>query len=276
VAGSSRISILSAGIIFIKKIFKNPYKSIGLSKASIINLKLKAPGRIRNLRITGGQVTYSSPLELTHALKEIFAEGIYEQAFPQNPYIIDCGANIGMSVIYLKNIAPDALIDAFEPDERNFSLLKKNVQSFDLKDVFLHNAAVWKEDTELNFSAEGTMSSRISNAGAEGKGSIVKAVRLRNYLTRKVDFLKIDIEGAEFEVLKDSADMLYLVKHMFIEYHGTFEQNGELLSMLEIITNQGFSFYIKEAAPVYEKPFTGRRPFPGNWDVQLNIFCIKR
>ena len=41
--------------------------------------------------------------------------------------------------------------------------------------------------------------------------------------------MKLDIEGAEYKVLKDIADNLGNVNNMFIEYHGTFDQNNELI-----------------------------------------------
>ena len=87
----------------------------------------------------------------------------------------------------------------------------------------------------------------------------VKASRLKDFLNKKVDFLKLDIEGAEYKVLKDVAENLGCVNKMFIEYHGTFEQNVELLEILELVSNAGFKFYIKEAAPVLNN-----RSYPKN------------
>ncbi len=58
-------------------------------------------------------------------LKEIFIEDIYDQQLPENAYILDCGAHIGLSVIYLKSICPSANIICFEPDNKNFELTSK-------------------------------------------------------------------------------------------------------------------------------------------------------
>ena len=216
-------------------------------------------------------------MDFAFAFEEIFANKIYEQQIPPGGYILDCGANIGLSVIYLNKIAPDAVIEAFEPDLKNFSFLERNMRAFKINNIQLHKAAVWKENTTLSFSSEGSMSSKINNVYETGTetGTIVNAVRLRDYLIRKVDFLKMDIEGAEYEVLKDIADRLHFVMSMFVEYHGTFSQNRELLHMLEIIEKAGFSFYIKEAAVLFSHPFTKRAKHQNVWDVQLNIFCIR-
>ena len=96
----------------------------------------------------------------------------------------------------------------------------------------------------------------------------------KDFLSKKVDFLKLDIEGAEYKVLKDVAENLNNVDKMFIEYHGSFAQNNELLEILELISNAGFKFYIKEAAPVFEQPFLPKR-HSGEYDVQLNMFCFR-
>jgi len=276
-AENTFINKVLAGVIQrIKKLFHRRYQKVGLSWLQVKELKHLSAGKERKIKMLNGWISYISPQELFHAVDEIFIDNIYGQQLKRDAYIIDCGANIGMSIIRLKMIAPDAIIDAFEPDEQNFALLKKNIGSFNFSNVALHKAAVWKEKTMLSFNAEGSMSSRIDEkVGIEKKVMQVEAVRLKDYLVKPVDFLKIDIEGAEYKVLQDISDGLQVVKTMFVEYHGGFNQNNELLEIFEIINNAGFVFYIKEAASVYDSPFMKKRRFPGEWDVQLNIFCIR-
>ena len=64
------------------------------------------------------------------------------------------------------------------------------------------------------------------------------------------------------------------VNNMFVEYHGTFEQNNELLEIFDIILKAGFKFYIKEAANTYNHPFL-RKKTEHDYDLQLNIFCFR-
>ena len=86
--------------------------------------------------------------------------------------------------------------------------------------------------------------------------------------------MKIDIEGAEYEVLKDIKDKLHLIDNMFLEYHGSFNQNIQLNELLQMIVASGFKYYIKEAATVYPTPFY-RNHTSETYDVQLNIFCFR-
>lgn len=97
---------------------------------------------------------------------------------------------------------------------------------------------------------------------------------LKNYLKgRKVDFLKIDIEGAEYEVIKDCENELKNIDFLFIEYHSMPEKGQNLHEILEIVHRTGFKYHIKEA-------YTSKHPFMERnlnfgMDLQLNIFCYK-
>jgi hypothetical protein len=140
--------------------------------------------------------------------------------------------------------------------------------------VNLRKEAAWIANTEISFSNEGTMGSKIEQGG--NSNISVKAARLKELLNRTVDFLKIDIEGAEYAVLKDIVPELKNVKNMFLEYHGKFEQVTELTEMFNWITSAGFHYYIKEAANIYPAPFVHRKTgSQAPYDVQLNIFCIR-
>lgn len=256
--------------------FYNPYKKLGLSWLAVKKLKHQSAGRERSFDFFGKKLFFTSPPETYHGLEEIFIGEIYRQKLEKQPYILDCGANIGLSIIYLKHIFPDAIIEAFEPDDTNFGLLQKNIASFGLQnDVLAHKVAIWKENTTLQFTADATMGSKIETGNTDAKTVTVKAVRLKDYLDKKIDFLKIDIEGAEYEVLKDIVPALGNINNLFVEYHGLFEQNAQLVEIFQLIKDAGFKFYIKEAADVYHSPFLKEKKYSNPYDVQLNIFCFK-
>ncbi len=256
------------------RIFHNPYRVVNIDPIKKIYYKHLSPGRVRTHRLFNKDLSFISTTELLHGLKEIFIDEIYKQDLPPHPFIIDCGANIGLSVIYMKRLYPDAEIIAFEPDEKNFELLKKNTEAFGFKNVEIRKEAVWIENTMLQFAGEGSMSSRIES-GPSPLQVRVKAIRLKDFLIRPVDFLKIDIEGAEFQVLNDVADNLHFVNHLFLEYHGSFRQNAELSRLFSLIVENGFSYYIKEATSVYDTPLELTKKANMPYDIQLNIFCFR-
>jgi FkbM family methyltransferase len=207
--------------------------------------------------------------------QEIFCKQIYKFTCknPQ-PFIIDAGANIGLSVIYFKQLYPDCEILAFEPDKNVFDALRLNVQSFGLNNVELIPKALWDELTTLQFYAEGADGGRIAVHGESAQLDVVPTIRLRQFLNRKVDFLKIDIEGAEIRVLEDCKDLLNNVERIFLEYHSFKGEEQSLHRILDILQGAGFRYNIKHTGVFSNHPFEEINSYMG-MDLQLNIFAYR-
>src|SRR5947208_15954595 len=100
----------------------------------------------------------------------------------------------------------------------------ENIVQNGLTDVRVVEAGVDGQEGVLTFYSDGNVGSSLAEP-PPGKASQrrakyqVPSVRLRNCLTEPVDFLKMNIEGAEWEVLADSEDRLHHVREMVIEYH---------------------------------------------------------
>jgi FkbM family methyltransferase len=221
------------------------------------------------------KIIYRRPYEVLHTYRELFEEEIYNfTASSASPFIIDCGANIGLSVLYFKRLYPGATLVAFEPDKENFHLLQENTAANQLQNVDLRQAAVWKENGTLSFSSAGTQDSQIVTNGKTANTIQIRAERLADLLKdRHVDFLKIDIEGAELEVLKDCEPQLSNVENLFVEYHGKASETEKLTQLLEILKKY-YKVYLKLAADNLEHPFVTKTT-NGVFDVQLNIFCYR-
>lgn len=202
---------------------------------------------------------------------EIFTKGMYEFKSESNtPFIIDCGANIGLSVIYFKTLYPKVKIVAFEPDKHIFSVLGKNIATFGFSDVKLYQQAIWDSDTEIEFHVEGGCSGRIPKPGDVDNIVKIKTKKLKTLLYQNVDFLKMDIEGAEYRVLLDCNEKLLNVKNIFIEYHSHVKEKQTLHEILDILSANGFRYHIHEAY-TNSKPYIDRELMLG-MDLQLNIF----
>jgi FkbM family methyltransferase len=224
----------------------------------------------------------NKPLEIADAAsflfmyKEIFEREIYKfQSSRKAPLIVDCGANIGMSIIYFKKLYRNAEVIAFEPDKRIFGLLQKNVSSFHLNDVELINKGLWDKETTLNFEAEGADAGRVSGNENDNAISTIEVVKLSGYLNNTVDFLKIDIEGAELTVLQECKDKLTNVQNIFVEYHSFLDQEQTLEQILKILREAGFRYYIDAPGLASKNPFIEVRESLG-MDMQLNIYGVRR
>jgi len=81
----------------------------------------------------------------------------------------------------------------------------------------------------------------------------IPSLRLSSLITQKIDFLKIDIEGSESEVLNEIKDELYLVRQLVIEFHSdTKEDFKKLKKMLMVLENESFNFYLAQKKKILD------------------------
>jgi FkbM family methyltransferase len=185
--------------------------------------------------------------------KEVFVKRIYHfTAERSDPLILDCGSNIGAVILYMKHLYPQARIVGFEPDPALFPWLQENLNLNGVKDVRVIQAALSAREGTLTFYSDGNYGSCLAQhlpADVDPQKWIrsdVPCVRLRDYLTESVDFLKMNIESAEWEVLADSEDRLPLVREMVIEYHHFPGIPRTLHKILELLDRQGFDYLIND------------------------------
>ncbi|WP_194776124.1 FkbM family methyltransferase [Pararhodonellum marinum] len=254
----------------------------------IPNAKEDELNRIRSMAFEESGVAvgiFDKPFQFHHAAsfvntyKEIFQDEIYkfDPLVTSGGLILDCGANMGLSVLYFALNYPDHKILAFEPEAEIFEVLKGNVMAFDLKNVTLYKKAVWIEESELVFHSDGGMGGRIHTIYKNSPAEVtkVKTIELKKLLNEKVDFLKIDIEGAEYEVLKDCKNELSKVKHLFFEYHNDVFKVQTLHELLQMVVEEGFTYHLKESS-ARMKPFIDKDLICERYDMAITVFCSKK
>jgi FkbM family methyltransferase len=210
----------------------------------------KAPGSVVDCLDYKVQINHG--LNFYVLYKDIFVKRIYHfEAIDPAPFILDCGSNIGISILYFKHLYPAARILGFEPDPTIYPYTESNVLQNNLSDVRLIQAALAGEEGTLTLYSDGSFGSYLADHVPDEipAGWVryeVPSVRLRDYLTEPVDFLKINIEGAEWEVLADSAEELRQVSKMVIEYHHLPGLPRTLHKILELLDRQGFEYLIND------------------------------
>lgn len=207
--------------------------------------------------------------------KEIFVDNNYLfNAQTDSPVIYDCGSNIGTSVIYFKEIYPGAKIKAFEAQPDIFSILKQNIEFNKIDSVELYSKAVWINNDGIEITSEGADGSSIFGDGPKTK---IDSIRLKELIEKEetIDFLKMDIEGAETDVLKDCENSLQHIKHIFIEYHSFVNEKQNLDLVLSILSKNGFRYFVESA--IHKKfLFTNEKnEYSPNMDLQTNIYAYK-
>jgi FkbM family methyltransferase len=199
----------------------------------------------------GFQVTHFDQQTLRYLYREIFARQYYYFISQgKTPSILDCGANVGMASLYFKWLYPEARIRAFEPDPTTFRLLQENLARNRL-DVETYNCALWDEDTELEFYVDsarpGSLLMSTEASRSKTKPIRVPATRLSSFIDGPIDFLKLDVEGAEHRVLEDliQAGKLKHVRQMVVEYHHRIgQQRSRLGVFLHKLEGAGFEYQI--------------------------------
>ncbi len=162
-----------------------------------------------------------------------------------HPLILDCGANIGFTVLNYKRQFPRARIIAFEPDPQFAPVLRRNLEQNGAGDVQVVEAAAWIRDGQARWLCEGIDGSRIVDAEQETSGIVsVRTVDLANYLTEAVDLLKMDIEGAEYEVVAHLGNRLQNVKNILVECHLDQTKIVPFGNLLCVLADAGFNMSV--------------------------------
>ncbi len=199
----------------------------------------------KTTKVKNYDITYFCEEELKILKKEIFSNEIYKIYLKKNnPLIFDIGSHIGLSILYFKILYPNSRIIAFEPNPNVFPLLEENISLNNVPNVELYNFALGKKECNRDLYIDSTgigafsTSSFTKNAWNGKQKTIpiqVQVKQLSKYIQKEVDLLKIDIEGAELEVLEELKcnDKLKFIKNIIIEYHPMKKNNlNKIISIL--------------------------------------------
>ena len=200
--------------------------------------------RLGPLRIVAG-----SHNDLAFGFIELFVKEEYDVALPTTtPLIVDCGANIGLAMVYFKVRYPGARVICFEPNPASCELIDEHIRENNLRDVTVQRAACGAAPGEASFFINSTDSilSSFDRERAQAEVEIkVPVVRLSESIRGPVDLLKMDVEGAEWAILGDLSESgkLPLIKAMIIEYHHQISGRPAALSrFLRMIEDAGFRY----------------------------------
>lgn len=158
-------------------------------------------------------------------LKQVVFERAFDFPFAVEPrFIIDAGANIGLSTAILATRYPDARIVALEIAPGNVALLRRNMAPY--PNVTVLHEALWSHRTRLDLVDERApaWAFQVQPVGDEAGDGRVAASGIHDLLERfgaeRADIVKIDIEGAEREVFGVNAEMwLDRVGVVLVETH---------------------------------------------------------
>ena len=145
---------------------------------------------------------------------EEFETELVKKEVQREDVVLDIGANIGYyTLIFAKLVGEKGKVYAFEPDPTNFKLLKKNVLINGYKNVIFVQKAVSQKNgiVKLYLCDDNKGDHRIYDSGDDRHFLAIESIRLDNYFcgkNRKINFIKMDIQGAEGLALQGMTDIL--------------------------------------------------------------------
>ena len=164
--------------------------------------------------------------------------------------IIDVGGHIGLFSLYASQFCKNGLIYSFEPVPENYDLLIDNVRSNDLNQIKPFNLAVSNSNSDIKLYLNDDEAGH-SMFSKSSKSITVDSISLQqifdNNNIENCNFLKLDCEGTEYEILENLPTSYFdKIKKIVIEYHMA-DTHPELLENLKkILIKQNYSLKTKK------------------------------
>ena len=179
---------------------------------------------------------------------------IMEEKIETGNIVVDIGANIGLHTLNMARIVGNTgQVFAFEPDPSNFEILKKNVKINNYKNIILEQKAVGDKHGRVTlYQSDNPINHRIFPQTERATNQVqVELTNLDNYfdsdMIDKINFIKIDVEGMEFGVLKGMKNILKNNKKIKILFEfvpkDTIEAGFIPIELLDYLTSNGFKLY---------------------------------
>ena len=182
-------------------------------------------GKTGELRLPGlkNTIHLRNKTDDVKLFKQLMFHREYRFTSPITPgFIIDAGANIGLSALFFATSYPSAEIIAIEAEGENYKLLCHNTSNY--PNIKCIHAGLWHKSTTLEVTnpAAATTGFMVNETSADNPNGF-KAVSTDDILSSHnkafIDIYKVDIEGAEKEVLSKNSEWLAKTKILIIELH---------------------------------------------------------
>ena len=140
--------------------------------------------------------------------------------------ILDLGSNVGYTMVHYKHLYPKARVIGVEMDESNFEILKMNMAQF--KNWEAVHGAIWTSDGTIDYSGQDEetlaiqgidpLNDALNLPRRSSKSYSIQSI-LDKYNVDRVDFMKMDIEGAEIPIFDEDLSWLERIQSMHVEVH---------------------------------------------------------
>lgn len=161
---------------------------------------------------SGLSLYFSSFVESTNVMETY----LKKYKIVEGDIVFDCGAYCGITTYFFsKLVGETGKVYAMEPDDINYEMLLKNIEFHKLTNVIPIKKGVWSKSCSLSFNVEGSLGGAIENVNERHFNRIISSIDtislediFKEFNIDKRVFVKMDIEGAEIEVLEGAKEFL--------------------------------------------------------------------
>lgn len=187
---------------------------------------------------------------------------IRENIFKKGDVVLDVGANIGYyALLESSRVGEEGKVYAIEPVQRNFDMLRKNIELNSISNIRAYRLAAGREvgEQEIFIAAKGNVSSFINHQGETYVGTeTISVVRLDDFVVEhniQPSLVRMDVEGFEAEIIAGMPQLLKKRPKLLIEVHPHIMSQDKLQNMFETIAEAGYSqaVVIKERSRLWMK-----------------------
>ncbi|MBL7045406.1 MAG: FkbM family methyltransferase [Parcubacteria group bacterium] len=184
-------------------------------------------------------------------MREVFSPGevkVLKETLKPGMTFVDVGANVGyFTLLAARLVGEGGSVYAFEPEDENFELLERNIKENGYQNVVLEKKAVSDKRGELTFYIDPKNLCAHSLVAKDGQKEVrVEAVVFDEYFKDlQIDVVKIDVEGAEPQVLKGMTETLKRKPTLIVEFYpeGLKNAGQDPMGYLEYIVSLGYTLY---------------------------------
>jgi len=200
----------------------------------------------RSIWLNGKRIRLSAPLEqtLVNDVINIWLDdeyGLSQLANTPPKSILDLGANIGLFSIWARRFFPDAVIHAYEPNSRISEYARRNTADLDVR---ILESAVGQAPGRAHIRDDGDSRRAYTSPSFDGDIEMMSLMQIVDHIGGQVDLMKLDIEGAEWDLFDDpsSFDGVDIIR---MEYH-----LGRDRTLLDIMNAaERLDFKVEKLAP---------------------------
>ncbi len=195
--------------------------------------------------------------------------------------VIDAGAHVGYySTLFSKLVGPNGRVFSFEPEHHNFLFLRENIVLNNLMNCTYENKAVYNSNglIKLNLNSENLGAHSIIEKEVNSISVDIETIRLDDYfknINTKIDFIKMDIEGAEEFALAGAKNIINENPDIII----VMEFKPTSMNVLKKVRSHGFRVFVVDHGTGHLEEFTNDGAIISymkeRGNALINILCVK-